>query len=362
MPRVKRSVHARKTTAQGSRRGQGLRRAAARLVPQGQGAAPPRRQPRLPRSPQPQARLPPPLDPPHQRRGAKGRPLVQPVRRRLPEGRDRARPEGARRPRGERPGRLHRGRGTRQGRTRSLNASSSNMITSASNARLKLVRKLASRRGRAKLGLFACEGEDLVAAGLDAGLEPVEALVDAERPALAERLPAAEHVEPEAHGRALDPRPSGPGRRRVPARRPAARRPCRGARALARRRPRQRRHAPPSRRGARSRLRRALGRLRRSDFAEGAQGLGRGGVSRPDRGLRRGAAALARARPAGGTPLPEAELGEGTFVLGAEREGLPDDVLARCDARLSIPQAPAAESLNVALAGAIALYERRRRL
>ena len=39
------------------------------------------------------------------------------------------------------------------------------MITSASNPRLKLVRKLASGRQRAKLGLFVCEGEDLVAAG-----------------------------------------------------------------------------------------------------------------------------------------------------------------------------------------------------
>jgi TrmH family RNA methyltransferase len=44
-------------------------------------------------------------------------------------------------------------------------------------------------------------------------------------------------------------------------------------------------------------------------------------------------------------------------VLGAEREGLPDDVLARCDAQASIPQPGDAESLNVALAGAIALYE-----
>ena len=56
------------------------------------------------------------------------------------------------------------------------------MITSASNPRLKLVRKLASGRQRGKLGLFVCEGEDLVAAGLAAGIRPVEALVDAERP------------------------------------------------------------------------------------------------------------------------------------------------------------------------------------
>ena len=66
--------------------------------------------------------------------------------------------------------------------------------------------------------------------------------------------------------------------------------------------------------------------------------------------------------PRGGTPLPEVELGEAaTFALGAEREGLPPDVLRRCEARVTIPQAGAAESLNVAAAGAIALYEASRR-
>jgi tRNA G18 (ribose-2'-O)-methylase SpoU len=48
-------------------------------------------------------------------------------------------------------------------------------------------------------------------------------------------------------------------------------------------------------------------------------------------------------------------------VLGAERDGLPDEVLAQCDERLTIPLAEGAESLNVATAGAIALYERARR-
>lgn len=46
-----------------------------------------------------------------------------------------------------------------------------------------------------------------------------------------------------------------------------------------------------------------------------------------------------------------------TFVLGAEREGLPDDVAAQCDEIASIPMSDAAESLNVAVSGAIALYE-----
>jgi RNA methyltransferase, TrmH family len=62
--------------------------------------------------------------------------------------------------------------------------------------------------------------------------------------------------------------------------------------------------------------------------------------------------------PRGGTPLPEVALGESvTFVLGAEREGLPTEVLRRCEAQATIPQPGPAESLNVAAAGAIALYE-----
>ena len=62
---------------------------------------------------------------------------------------------------------------------------------------------------------------------------------------------------------------------------------------------------------------------------------------------------MARARKA----LAEVEHGPGsgtTFVLGAEREGLPDDVVAACDEAAHIPIL--SESLNVAAAGAIALY------
>ena len=64
----------------------------------------------------------------------------------------------------------------------------------------------------------------------------------------------------------------------------------------------------------------------------------------------------------GGIPLPELQLGErATFVLGAERDGLPDHVIAGCDAVATIPLAAGAESLNVAVTGALALYEWRRR-
>ena len=66
--------------------------------------------------------------------------------------------------------------------------------------------------------------------------------------------------------------------------------------------------------------------------------------------------------PRGGTPLPELELdGDTVFVLGSEREGLPDDVLARCETSASIQYTGGAEALNVAMAGTIALYELNRR-
>jgi TrmH family RNA methyltransferase len=66
--------------------------------------------------------------------------------------------------------------------------------------------------------------------------------------------------------------------------------------------------------------------------------------------------------PHGGIPLPELQAaGDVVLVLGAEREGLPPEVLERCDERASIPQPGGGESLNVALAGAIALYELARR-
>ena len=64
----------------------------------------------------------------------------------------------------------------------------------------------------------------------------------------------------------------------------------------------------------------------------------------------------------GGVPTGKLDLsGPTTFVLGAEREGLPESVLATCEERATIPLAPGSESLNVATAGAIALYELSRR-
>jgi len=63
-----------------------------------------------------------------------------------------------------------------------------------------------------------------------------------------------------------------------------------------------------------------------------------------------------------GTPLPDQALEPPlTFVLGAERGGLPNEVVEGCQAAVTIPLPGAAESLNVAAAGAIALYELSRR-
>jgi TrmH family RNA methyltransferase len=226
------------------------------------------------------------------------------------------------------------------------------------------VRKLEARRQREKLGLFACEGEDLVAAGLDAGLEPVEALVDGERPALVERLGGgAEAVAPGLMaGVSKLPHPA-----RVVAvfRRADLPRGVEGPVGFA-----LWRVADPGNLGTLLRTADALG------PAFVALSPGCADPTGP-KALRASAGAVFRVPlaafeeapaprvalvPQDGVPLPELDLPERvSFVLGAEREGLPDDVLATCELRATIPQAGAAESLNVAVAGAIALYEWRRR-
>ena len=48
------------------------------------------------------------------------------------------------------------------------------------------------------------------------------------------------------------------------------------------------------------------------------------------------------------------------LVLGRELTGVPDDVLAACEDKVSVPQYGQVESLNVHIAAAIALYEYRR--
>jgi RNA methyltransferase, TrmH family len=202
-----------------------------------------------------------------------------------------------------------------------------------------------------------------VAAGLDAGLQPVEALVDAEWPALQERLPQAEAVAPELMA-SLSTLPH-PARVIAVFRRadlPSGELPVRLA---------LWRVSDPGNVGTLIRAADALGPasvLLSSGCADptGPKALraSAGAVFRTPLGAfeaGEGAYRVALA-PRDGVPLPDLELPERViFVLGAEREGLPAEVVGAADAVATIPQAGRAESLNVATAGAIALYEWRRR-
>lgn len=219
------------------------------------------------------------------------------------------------------------------------------MISSRDNDKLKLIRKLHDRRWRDKLGLFAVEGEDLAADDI----EPVELLI------------AGENVEPsllaEVSTLAHPPRVVAVYRRDDL---PRGTRPVTLALWQV---------GDPGN----------VGTLLRAADAFGAGVALSEGCADPTgpKAVRASMGSLFRVPlsgfdepegrrvalvPKGGIPLPELDCqGDVVLVLGAEREGLPADVLQRCDARASIPQPGGGESLNVAMAGAIALYELARR-
>lgn len=69
------------------------------------------------------------------------------------------------------------------------------MITSKDNNQIKEMRKLQQRRARVKLGRFVAEGEDLVESALAAGWSPVALLVTEEAPDALKDRPGAELVE-----------------------------------------------------------------------------------------------------------------------------------------------------------------------
>jgi len=219
------------------------------------------------------------------------------------------------------------------------------VITSRDNDTLKLVRKLLGhRRHRDETGLFAVEGEDLVGAARDAGIEPVHLLVAGETvaPELLERVSTLAHP-----ARAI-----GVYRRSdLPT---AARDTCLALCRL----------ADPGN----------VGTLVRTADAFGACVALSDGCADPlsPKALRASAGAIFRVpmigwedapgrRVAlvahGGDPLADVDLRPPvTFLLGAERAGLPDELVTNgYKATIGLPGA--AESLNVAAAGAIALYE-----
>jgi TrmH family RNA methyltransferase len=224
------------------------------------------------------------------------------------------------------------------------------VITSRANPRLKRIRRLRSARHRRETGLFVVEGEDLVEAALEAGLAPVDLLRVGEdvQPELLAEVSTLPHpprvvaVFRSAELPALGSQPVGLALWHV---------------------------SDPGNVGTLIRSADALGPAFVALSAGCGDPLG-------EKALRASAGALVRVPlcgfddapgrrialvARGGEPLPEVELtGSVVFVLGAERAGLPAEVLAACDALATIPQA-AGESLNVATAGAIALYERARR-
>jgi len=223
------------------------------------------------------------------------------------------------------------------------------VITSRDNATLTLVGKLLrGRKHREETGLFAAEGEDLVAAAREAGVAPVHLLVAGEtvEETLLSRVSTLPHP-----ARAI-----GVYRRAdLPA---GARETCLALWRL----------ADPGN----------VGTLLRTADAFGASVALSEGCADPlsPKALRASAGAIFRVplvawdeRPGtsvalvahGGAPLEELEMRRPiTFLLGSEREGVPEDV-ATDGFRATIPLPGAAESLNVAAAGAIALYELARR-
>jgi RNA methyltransferase, TrmH family len=224
------------------------------------------------------------------------------------------------------------------------------VITSKDNATLKLVRALQRKKEREETGLFACEGEDLCDAALAAGIEPVELLI------------AGENVEAEllAGVSTLPHPPRAIGIFRRDGLPEGGRDTCLALWKL----------SDPGN----------VGTLIRSADAFGAAVALSDGCADAlsQKALRASAGAIFRVplvswdeRPgrqialdaSGAVTLDDIDLTSPvTIVLGSERAGLPDEMLEACDAVVAISMPGDAESLNVAAAGAIALYELSRRV
>jgi RNA methyltransferase, TrmH family len=223
------------------------------------------------------------------------------------------------------------------------------LITSPHNEKLKLVRRLGRRRSREREGMFVGEGEDLLQAARAAGAEPVELLT-----AAGEDLGGTE-VEPALLDRFSS---LASGTRAIGVWREAwadrAEAPCIYLHGV----------SDPGNVGTVVRTAQALvggsvvlgpdcadpfgaHAVRASMGAVFAEPMLRGGV---DATPAPRAALVAH----GGEPLDALD-GVATVCLGAEREGLPKDVIAAADVTVTIPVRDEAESLNVAAAAAIAL-------
>jgi len=89
--------------------------------------------------------------------------------------------------------------------------------------------------------------------------------------------------------------------------------------------------------------------------------LGRGSLTEACAEARAGGVRVAATVSAGGESIEQADLaGPILVLLGNEGAGLSSDAVERADVRLTIPMRPDANSLNVAIAAALVLFEARR--
>ena len=229
------------------------------------------------------------------------------------------------------------------------------MILSSSNPRLKRARRLQGRRARSLLGMFTAEGEDLLDAAIAAGIAPFEVLAVPDvalpvdpllvEPALLAEVGTLGHparvlaffrtadlpreavgdLTLELHG-VRDPGNVGTLLRSMAAFGP-------GSVYL------EEECADPTSPKA---VRASMGAIFSVPLLAAAPAGLRVGLT-ADRGV----------------PLAEVDLrGPVTFLVGAERTGIPDGVAY--DVAAHIPQTPGIDSLNAAMAGTVALYETRR--
>jgi RNA methyltransferase, TrmH family len=225
------------------------------------------------------------------------------------------------------------------------------LITSIHNEQLKEIRKLAGRRWRDKLQRFVVEGEDLVAAAAEAGAAPLVELVAGED--------VAPHVLAEVSQLGSGTRVLGVYAQRWSAPGPL----CVCLWGV----------GDPGN----------VGTVLRSAQAFGAGSVALAPGSADPYGHKAVRASMgaifsvpvARVRDVEELPAPRVALVAragtpiddlctstvhessmpATIVVGAERDGLPDEVVAACDAAAHIPIR--SDSLNAAMAATVALYE-----
>jgi TrmH family RNA methyltransferase len=223
------------------------------------------------------------------------------------------------------------------------------VIESPQNEKLKLVRKLRERKHREREGLFATEGEDLLEAGLAAGAEPQFVLVAAGSGLEGEEVEAELLADVSSLGSgtrviAVWPRTWSE----------EAGAPCIYLHGV----------GDPGNVGTIVRTVDALldgsvilGPECADPYSPKAVRASMGSIfSHPP--AKAGLETTPEPRVAlvahGGQELDMLD-GAATVCLGAEREGLPDEVVAQCAHKVTIPLRPGgAESLNVAAAAAIA--------